>query len=202
MKMNIKLIISGILSLFILFYILNSSDLGNYPTENIVLNISNNNLIAKKIFFYDYGCYKLYSNNSYFIIYPVEYLLNSDVVSEEYINTSEVIVCNVNLVYNKTLEICLPPPKVCPMLCSIEGCYPCDQTCYNRTFYIRISNPVIIVEKEYFTYKFSIKNIYIINYKNNLYCIGECKLNKIKLHDDYLYNIISEIINNMPIIRI
>jgi hypothetical protein len=192
MRTNIKLIISGILSLFALFFLLSLS------------NINNQKISAKQIYFNIYGCYELYSNNSYFIIYPIESALNFEIIPIEYINTSKIIICNENVIYNKTLEICTP--TFCPMICNIEGCYPCHPTCYNETFYINISYPVIIITNS-FNYNISNINLaildtYVVKYNNNLYCIGQCNINIIKLPDNYLYNLISEIINSIPIITV
>ncbi|MGC9079242.1 MAG: hypothetical protein ACP5G1_00710 [Nanopusillaceae archaeon] len=196
---NLKLIIYAILSLVILFLLSNLSKVGDYYTENVVLSINDQNISAQRIIFYKYGCYKLNSSNSYFIIHPVDIAINFNdaLIFIDYLNTSDVIICNENIVINETVETCIP--IACTMNCNENICYPCNPFCYNKTYYINISYPILIV-KQYFDFNNFIVNLsigetYIISYNNNLYCIGECEINVTRLSDDYLDNLIRQMIN-------
>jgi hypothetical protein len=186
MKINIKFI-AGILSLIIFIIIVSISDKStvNYKLEKI-----NSQLYSLSL--YGDGCYLYNVTDGYFIIKNKGPGINYIVPLVEYVNTTSFIFCNQTIYYNITVETCPPiwypcnitckPGELCPMIRCIE--YPC----FNMTYNINITYPIIIANNDVFLYD------------NNVYCYSEndCNIIYQLLPREYLYGLIYQLIVSRP----
>lgn len=188
-------IILGIISILILFFILllNNVNFNNkYVLEKTNIIINNQNLSLYLLNLYGEGCYQYNITNEYFIIKNEGPGINYIIPLVDYINTTSFIFCNQTFYYNITIKECLPivnpcnitckPGEICPMIRCIEYPY-----CSNVTYYINITYPIIIVNDDVFLYN------------NNVYCYSEnCNIIYQKLPENYLYNLIYNLISSIP----
>ena len=192
MKSNIKFIV-GILSLIIFIIILLISDKStvNYKLEKI-------NSQSYSLSLYGDGCYLYNVTDGYFVIKNKGPGINYKVPLVEYVNTTSFIFCNQTVHYSITVEECFPivnpcnitcnPREICPMIRCIEGIPPEYPYCYNMTYHINITYPIIIVNNDIFLYD------------NNVYCYSENNCNIIYqlLPREYLYGLIYQLIASRP----
>jgi hypothetical protein len=188
-------IILGIISILVLFFIflLNNVNFNNnYILEKTNIIINNQNLSLYLLNLYGEGCYLYNITNGYFIIKNEGPGINYIIPLVDYINTTSFIFCNQTIYYNITIEECLPivnpcnitckPGEICPMIRCIEYPY-----CSNVTYYINITYPIIIVNDDVFLYN------------NNVFCYSEnCDIIYQKLPENYLYNLIHNLISSIP----
>jgi len=193
MRSYLYTIILGIISILVLFFIflLNNANFNNYVLEKTSITI-NNNTILYKVKLYGDGCYLYNVTDGYFVIKNKGPGINYIVPLVEYINTTSFIFCNQTVHYSITVEECPPiwypcnvsckPGEICPMIRCIE--YPC----YNMTYHINITYPIIIANN----------NIFL--YDNNVYCYSENNCNIIYqlLPREYLYGLIYQLIASKP----
>jgi len=189
MKSNIKFI-AGILSLIIFIIMLSISDKSavNYKLEKI-------NLQSYSLSLYGEGCYLYNVTDGYFIIKNKGSGINYIVPLVEYVNTTSFIFCNQTVYYTITVEECPPiwypypcnvsckPGEICPMIKCIEWIPPEYHYCYNITYHVNITYPIIIVNNDVFLYD------------NNVYCYSEnnCDIIYQLLPREYLYALIYQI---------
>ncbi|BFI73266.1 hypothetical protein YN1_2530 [Nanoarchaeota archaeon] len=188
MKNNFLLIISGIISLIILFIILSLIKINNYNLEKTTIYLNNQNITLYKLNLNIQSCYQFFTNG-YFIIYPIYYLPELGIPAREYVNISSIIVCNESLQINKTISIC-SPLVICPTICTTQGC-ACSKECYNVTYYLNISSPIIIINNS--------QNTFFIRYNKNIYSSTN-NIDEEKIANNYLYDIIINYIKNIPTI--
>jgi hypothetical protein len=191
MKSNIKIIL-GILSLVILLLIISTSNYYiNYKLEKTNIIINNQNLSLYLLNIYGEGCYQYNITNGYFIIKNKGPGINYIVPLVEYINTTSFIFCNQTIYYSITVKECPPIWYPCNVSCTSEICpmvrclgYPC----YNMTYNINITYPIIIANN----------NIFL--YDNNVYCYSEnnCDIIYQLLPREYLYVLIYQLIVSRP----
>jgi hypothetical protein len=191
MRSYLYTIIIGITSILVLFFIflLNNVNLNNnYVLEKTNIIIDNQNISLYLLNLYGDGCYLYNITDGYFIIKNKGPGINYIIPLVEYVNTTSFIFCNQTIYYSVTIEKCIPilypcniscpPGKICPMIRCPE--YPC----YNMTYYINITYPIIIA------------NNYIFLYDNNVYCYSENNCNIIYqlLPREYIYSLIYQLI--------
>jgi len=181
-------IILGIISILVLFFILllnNVNFNNNYVLEKTNILIDNQNISLYLLKLYGNGCYLYNITNGYFIIKNEGPGINYIIPLAEYINTTSFIFCNQTFYYNITTEICSPIVNPCNITCKPEeGCNIKCPSCSNITYYVNITYPIIIVNDDIFLYN------------NNVYCYSKnyCNIIYQKLPENYLYNLIYNLI--------
>jgi hypothetical protein len=181
-------IILGIISILVLFFILllnNANFNNNYVLEKTNILIDNQNISLYLLKLYGEGCYLYNITNGYFIIKNEGPEINYIIPLTKYINTTSFIFCNQTFYYNITTEICSPIVNPCNITCKPEeGCTIKCPSCSNVTYYVNITYPIIIVKYNAFLYN------------NNVYCYSEnyCNIIYQKLPENYLYNLIYNLI--------
>jgi len=181
-------IILGIISILVLFFILllnNVNFNNNYVLEKTNILIDNQNISLYLLKLYGNGCYLYNITNGYFIIKNEGPGINYIIPLAEYINTTSFIFCNQTFYYNITTEICSPIVNPCNITCKPEeGCTIKCPSCSNITYYVNITYPIIIVKNDIFLYN------------NNVYCYSKnyCNIIYQKLPENYLYNLIYNLI--------
>ncbi|EOD42525.1 Uncharacterized protein Nst1_255 [Candidatus Nanobsidianus stetteri] len=177
-------IILGIISILVLFFILllnNVNFNNNYILEKTNITIDNQNISVYLLNLYGNGCYLYNITEGYFIIKNKGPGINYIIPLVEYINTTSFVFCNQTFYYNITIKECSPIIE-----CSVISC-PVP-SCYNITYYINITYPIVIVNRDVFLYN------------NNVYCYSEnyCNIIYQKLPENYLYNLIYNLISSIP----
>jgi len=186
MKFNIKFI-AGIFSLIIFIIIISISD---KSTVNYKLEKTNLQLYSLSL--YGDGCYLYNVTDGYFIIKNKGPGINYIVPLVEYVNTTSFIFCNQTIYYSITVEECPPIWYPCNVSCTPEGICPMikcpEYTCFNMTYHINITYPIIIANNDIFLYD------------NNVYCYSENNCNIIYqlLPREYLYGLIYQLIVSRP----
>jgi len=181
-------IILGIISILVLFFILllnNVNFNNNYVLEKTNILIDNQNISLYLLNLYGNGCYLYNITNGYFIIKNEGPGINYIIPLAEYINTTSFIFCNQTFYYNITTEICSPIVNPCNITCKPEeGCTIKCPSCSNVTYYVNITYPIILVKYNAFLYN------------NNVFCYSEnyCNIIYQKLPENYLYNLIYNLI--------
>jgi len=181
-------IILGIISILVLFFILllnNVNFNNNYVLEKTNILIDNQNISLYLLKLYGNGCYLYNITNGYFIIKNEGPGINYIIPLAEYINTTSFIFCNQTFYYNITTEICSPIVNPCNITCKPEeGCTIKCPSCSNVTYYVNITYPIILVKYNAFLYN------------NNVFCYSEnyCNIIYQKLPENYLYNLIYNLI--------
>ncbi|MFZ8856451.1 MAG: hypothetical protein ACO2OX_04680 [Candidatus Nanopusillus sp.] len=186
MKSNIKFV-TGILSLIIFIIIVSISDKStvNYKLEKI-------NLQLYSLSLYGDGCYLYNVTDGYFIIKNKGPGIKYIVPLVEYVNTTSFIFCNQTIHYSITLEVCPPIWYPCNVSCTPRGICPTvrcpEYPCFNMTYHINITHPIIIANNDIFLYN------------NNVYCYSENNCNIIYqlLPREYIYGLIYQLIVSRP----
>jgi len=186
MKSNIKFV-TGILSLIIFIIIVSISDKStvNYKLEKI-------NLQLYSLSLYGDGCYLYIVTDGYFIIKNKGPGIKYIVPLVEYVNTTSFIFCNQTIHYSITLEVCPPIWYPCNVSCTPRGICPTvrclEYPCFNMTYHINITHPIIIANNDIFLYD------------NNVYCYSENNCNIIYqlLPREYIYGLIYQLIVSRP----
>ncbi len=185
MKLNIKFI-AGILSLIIFIIIVSISDKStvNYKLEKIdtVYSLS----------LYGNRCYLYNVTDGYFIIKNKGPGINYIVPLVEYVNTTSFIFCNQTIHHSVTVELCSPIWYPCNVSCTPRGICPMvkclEYSCFNMTYHINITHPIIIANNDVFLYD------------NNVYCYSEniCNIIYQLLPIEYIYDLIYQLIVSRP----